>query len=171
MARLRLGGILIAVAVALTSIIASIVHAGAKMNFAVNITTAALGNGCPVPGMCVSGALGYVRNDSTTDYIGCYASVSAVPLQKGDPTVGGVPMVTCSARVGPPSPTNPPVTCVSIDAGIVRLAQTIGPDSYIRFNIFQLPVGVEDPTGRNGTCSLLEVQNYSHHSPKSFPTP
>ena len=146
MTRLRLGGILIVVLVGLTFGATKIVHAGAKLTYPVAFS-----------GNSATGAMGSVRDDASTDWIGCWSTVTArVPA---DPITGGTPVVWCNAHNNSGT-----LSCTSIDAGIVRLVQTIGTDSYLHFVVYQSS-NQNDPA--NGTCTSLEVQNYSAFMPKT----
>jgi hypothetical protein len=104
-----------------------------------------------------SGALGSVRADGTTNDMGCYVGV--VSRNPADPTVGGLPVLWCSAVNGVDV-----AVCTSTDAGLIKIASMIGTDSYITFVVRQNLKNVLDPM--NGRCTSLEVQTYSEMEPK-----
>jgi hypothetical protein len=151
MGRFRIAGALIAV---ITLGGAALVNAGAKWSYTVDIAATTVA-------VTASGATGSTRGDVTVgdenDSIGCWADVT--PLDPPDPLIGGLVTVTCSAQHGGVT-----IQCSSKDAGIVKLAETIGTDSYIEFHGYQNVNDSHDK--KNGTCTYLQVQNYSGFEPK-----
>jgi hypothetical protein len=104
----------------------------------------------------ITGAIGSVRNDTTTDYIGCWEDISPA-IQTDGGTIGGTATVTCTARTLGVS-----YMCASVDPGMVKMAQSINGDSYIEFHAWQNQANAK----MNGSCSYLQVQNYSVFEPK-----
>jgi hypothetical protein len=147
MKRLVAGGVLLG-ALALGG--ATAVKAGQKSSYPVSI---AMGTNQFI----VRGALGSVRNAAgTTGFIGCWSDAAAYdPVAK----TGGVPSVACSAQWNGGG-----IACISTDDALFRVSQLISGDSYIEFHVWNNTANPNDP--KNGTCTYLQVQNYSVFEPK-----
>jgi hypothetical protein len=141
------GGVLV---IGLVLGVATAVKAGNKLSFPISVGR--LSNE-----FIVRGALGSVRNGtSTRDTLGCWGDASAYdPVAK----TGGIPTVSCSAQWSSGG-----ITCISTDDALFRLSQNISGDSYIEFHVWSNLSDPNDP--KNGTCTYLQVQNYSLFEPK-----
>jgi hypothetical protein len=140
MKRMVAGGVLVG-ALALGG--ATAVRAGQRFSYPVNVVPA--GNQ-----FIIRGALGSARNAAgTVGFIGCWS----------DASTGGIPSVSCSAQWNGGG-----MSCVSTDDALFRVSQLISGDSYIEFHVWNNTANPNDP--KNGTCTYLQVQNYSVFEPK-----
>lgn len=93
-----------------------------------------------------SGAIGTARSSSgTLQNIGCQATLSVTP------GVSSETFVMCSAT----NASGQSVFCVAPAAFFHDVAATLADDSFIRFT-----------WSDTGTCSSIEVRNYSYYKPR-----